>query len=76
MPHLIDTVKCASCNVKACEEACFRGIYKVDTSNGQHICRIVRDLSWCVRCHKCTTACPYDALQVIDKGTKKKKRKK
>ncbi|OLS13126.1 MAG: hypothetical protein RBG13Loki_3254 [Promethearchaeota archaeon CR_4] len=71
MPHFIDTTKCASCTVKACEETCFRGIYKVDTRNGQHICRIVRDVSWCLRCHKCTTACPHHALQVIDEVTMK-----
>ncbi|HMF31510.1 MAG TPA: 4Fe-4S binding protein [Candidatus Lokiarchaeia archaeon] len=67
MVHHIDTTKCAACTVTACEDACPKNIYKVYARGGRRKCRIVRPLTLCVKCHLCTTACPYHAITIVEK---------
>ncbi|UCC18262.1 MAG: hypothetical protein JSV62_09090 [Promethearchaeota archaeon] len=64
--HHIDTSKCRQCKEFSCEEACFRGIYKVINKDSTPKCTVVKDREdRCVKCHICTTACKLKAL-IID----------
>ncbi|UCC19499.1 MAG: hypothetical protein JSV62_15585 [Promethearchaeota archaeon] len=64
--HHIDTSKCKQCSEFSCEEACFRGIYKVINKYSTPKCIVLEEREdRCVKCHICTTACKLKAL-VID----------
>ncbi len=63
--HHIDTSKCRECKEFSCEEACFRGIYRVINKETIPKCTVVED--WeenCVKCHICTTACKLRAITI------------
>ncbi|MEJ2248747.1 MAG: 4Fe-4S binding protein [Candidatus Lokiarchaeota archaeon] len=61
--HHIDTEKCKSCKTYACEQVCFRGVYKVINKDMEPKCTVVNEREeFCVKCHLCTTACPQDAI--------------
>ncbi|MFX0022708.1 MAG: 4Fe-4S binding protein [Candidatus Hermodarchaeota archaeon] len=63
--HHIDISKCAQCQEFSCEEACFRGIYQVINKDSTPKCIVVRDREdRCVKCHICTTACKYRAINI------------
>ena len=63
--HHIDTSKCEQCKDFSCEEACFRGIYKVINKNSKPKCIVVEDREdRCVKCHICTTTCKLKALKI------------
>ncbi|MFX1572123.1 MAG: ferredoxin [Promethearchaeota archaeon] len=63
--HHIDTLKCSECKNFSCEEACFRGIYKVINKNSKPKCTVVKDREeHCVKCHICTTACKSKAITI------------
>ena len=64
--HHIDTNKCRTCKTYACEQVCFRGVYKVQNKERTPKCVVVDEREdFCVKCHLCTTACPQDAI-IID----------
>ncbi|MFX1316736.1 MAG: hypothetical protein ACFE9T_12805 [Promethearchaeota archaeon] len=64
--HHIDTSKCRQCKEFSCEEACFRGIYKVINKETIPKSTIVKEREdHCVKCHICTTACKLEAI-IID----------
>ena len=63
--HHIDIFKCEQCKEFSCEEACFRGIYKVINKDSTPKCIVVEDREdRCVKCHICTTACKLKALRI------------
>lgn len=63
--HHIDTSKCSECKNFSCEEACFRGIYKVINKYSKPKCTVVKDREErCVKCHICTTACKSKAITI------------
>ena len=63
--HHIDTSKCNQCTEFSCEEACFRGIYKVINKESIPKCIVVEDREdRCVKCHICTTACKSKAITI------------
>ncbi len=63
--HHIDVSKCQACQEFSCEEACFRGIYKVINKNSKPKCIVVIEREEnCVKCHICTTACKLKALTI------------
>ncbi|MCK4381430.1 MAG: 4Fe-4S binding protein [Candidatus Lokiarchaeota archaeon] len=63
--HHIDTSKCKHCKEFSCEEACFRGIYKVINKETTPKCIVVEDREdMCVKCHICTTACKFKAITI------------
>ena len=64
--HHIDVSKCSQCTDFACEDACFRGIYKVINNDSTPKCIVVEEREEnCVKCHICTTACSLRAI-IID----------
>ncbi len=63
--HHIDTSKCRQCLKFWCEEACFRGIYKVIDKDSEPKCIVIEDREDnCVKCHICTTACKLGAITI------------
>jgi Fe-S-cluster-containing hydrogenase component 2 len=63
--HHIDISKCRVCSEFSCEEACFRGIYKVINKDSIPKCTVVEDREdRCVKCHMCTTACKLRAITI------------
>ena len=63
--HHIDIGKCGQCKEFSCEEACFRGIYKVINKESTPKCIVVEDNEDnCVKCHICTTACKKRAITI------------
>jgi Fe-S-cluster-containing hydrogenase component 2 len=63
--HHIDVSKCRECREFSCEEACFRGIYKVINKDSFPKCIVVEDREdRCVKCHMCTTACKSRAITI------------
>ncbi len=63
--HHIDIAKCSQCKEFSCEEACFRGIYKVINKESTPKCIVVEDNEDnCVKCHICTTACKLRAITI------------
>ena len=63
--HHIDTSKCRQCKEFSCEEACFRGIYKVINKETIPKSTIVQEREdHCVKCHICTTACKLGAITI------------
>jgi Fe-S-cluster-containing hydrogenase component 2 len=63
--HHINVSKCSKCSDFACEEACFRGIYKVINKDSTPRCVVVEDREdRCVKCHMCTTACKPRAITI------------
>lgn len=63
--HHIDVSKCRDCKDFSCEEACFRGIYKVINKGSTPKCLVVEDREdRCVKCHICTTACKSKAITI------------
>ena len=64
--HHIDTNKCSQCTSFNCEEACFRGIYRVLNKDTRPKCIIIENLEdRCIKCHICTTMCKFGAI-IID----------
>ncbi len=63
--HHIDVSKCSKCSEFSCEEACFRGIYKVINKDTNPKCTIVEDREdFCVKCHLCTSSCKLGAITI------------
>jgi len=63
--HHIDVSKCEECSDFSCEEACFRGIYKVINKDTKPQCIVVEDREdFCVKCHLCTTSCKFNAIEI------------
>ena len=63
--HHIDVIKCPECEDFACEEVCFRGVYKVINKDMKPRCIVVEDREdMCVKCHICTTACKLKAIEI------------
>ena len=63
--HHIDVSKCTQCIDFACEDACFRGIYKVINKDSTPKCIVVEEREEnCVKCHICTTACSLRAITI------------
>lgn len=63
--HHIDTSKCQHCKNFSCEKVCFRGIYEVINKDSSPKCTIVEGKEdYCVKCHLCTTACKFRALEI------------
>ncbi len=63
--HHIDTNKCLECNDFSCEEACFRGVYKVINKYSSPKCIVVPDREdFCIKCHICTTVCKSKAISI------------
>jgi Fe-S-cluster-containing hydrogenase component 2 len=63
--HHIDIRKCSQCEEFSCEEACFRGIYKVINKDSLPKCIVVENNEdRCVKCHICTTACKLRAITI------------
>lgn len=63
--HHIETSKCEKCTDFACENACFRGIYRVINKETIPKCTVVEDREEnCVKCHICTTACKLRAITI------------
>ena len=63
--HHIDTSKCRKCLSFDCEEACFRGIYKVIDKDTEPKSSVVEEREdMCVKCHMCTTACKLEAITI------------
>lgn len=63
--HHINTEKCLQCKSFDCEEACFRGIYKVIQKDSEPKCIVVEDKEdRCIKCHICTTQCKYGAITI------------
>lgn len=63
--HHIDTEKCKDCKDFSCEEACFRGVYKVINKESTPKCIVVADREgFCVKCHICTTQCKKEAILI------------
>ena len=63
--HHIDINKCVQCKSFDCEEACFRGIYKVINKDSEPKCTVVEDKEDnCVKCHICSTQCKFEAITI------------
>lgn len=63
--HHVDVSKCKRCKAFSCEDACFRGIYKVLNKDTEPMCVVVEDREDnCVKCHICTTACKLKAITI------------
>ncbi|TFG02949.1 MAG: hypothetical protein EU539_12665 [Promethearchaeota archaeon] len=63
--HHIDTAKCKECTDLACEEACFRGVYKIIDGDTNPKCIVLEDREdMCVKCHICTTVCKMRAISI------------
>ena len=63
--HHIDHSKCAICKDFSCEDACFRGIYKVINKDTKPMSVIVEEREdHCIKCHICTTACKLRAITI------------
>ncbi len=63
--HHIDINKCKRCEAFSCEDACFRGIYKVVNKDSQPMCVVVEEREdHCIKCHICTTACKLRAITI------------
>ena len=63
--HHIDINKCKICEGFFCEDACFRGIYKVINKESEPESIVVEDREDnCVKCHICTTACKLRAITI------------
>ncbi len=63
--HHIDTNKCLICKEFSCEDACFRGVYKVIEKEDRPKCIVVEEREdMCVKCHICTTACKARAITI------------
>ncbi|MGV9173724.1 MAG: 4Fe-4S binding protein [Promethearchaeia archaeon] len=63
--HHIDTQKCLNCTRFDCEEACFRGIYRVINKDFHPRCVVIEKREdMCVKCHICTTACKFRAILI------------
>jgi len=63
--HHIDTNKCRRCTSFICEDACFRGIYKVINKKTEPKCIIIENKEdLCVKCHICTTQCKLRAITI------------
>jgi NAD-dependent dihydropyrimidine dehydrogenase PreA subunit len=63
--HHIDISKCENCRDFACEDACFRGIYKVINKDSTPKCIVVEEREEnCVKCHICTTECSLRAITI------------
>lgn len=63
--HHIDTNKCKLCRDFSCEDACFRGIYKVINKKKEPKSVIIGDREdRCVKCHICTTSCKLRAITI------------
>lgn len=63
--HHIDIEKCKTCQIFSCEEACFRGIYKVINKKPNPKCIILKEREEnCIKCHICTTACKLGAITI------------
>ncbi len=63
--HHIDVDKCHQCTKFSCEEACFRGIYKVINKDSSPESTVVEDREdMCVKCHMCTSVCKYEAITI------------
>ncbi len=63
--HHIDISKCTQCLDFSCEDACFRGIYKVINKETRPKCTVVQDREdMCVKCHICSTACKVKAIKI------------
>ncbi|MGQ4875008.1 MAG: 4Fe-4S binding protein [Promethearchaeia archaeon] len=63
--HHIDISKCRKCKDFWCEDACFRGIYKVINKESKPECIVIEDLEdKCIKCHICTTSCKYEAISI------------
>ena len=63
--HHINITKCQTCQEFSCEEACFRGIYKVINRESKPKCIVVKKREEnCVKCHICTTACKLKAITI------------
>lgn len=63
--HHIDIHKCLKCKNFWCEDACFRGIYKVINKDTTPKCLVVEDREdFCLKCHICTTACKSRAITI------------
>ena len=63
--HHIDTSKCLKCEDFTCEEACFRGIYKIINRGTVPKCVVIEDREdRCIKCHICTTICKQQAITI------------
>ena len=63
--HHIDINKCKRCEAFSCEDACFRGIYKVINKDTKPMSVIVEEREdHCIKCHICTTACKLRAITI------------
>jgi len=63
--HHVDLAKCAICKEFSCEDACFRGIYKVINKDTEPMCVVVEEREdHCIKCHICTTACKLRAITI------------
>ena len=63
--HHINTKKCRKCKSFICEDACFRGIYKVINKEAEAKCVVMEDIEdRCVKCHICTTQCKFNAITI------------
>jgi Fe-S-cluster-containing hydrogenase component 2 len=63
--HNIDHSKCAICKEFSCEDACFRGIYKVLNKDSEPMSVVVEEREdHCIKCHICTTACKLRAITI------------
>ena len=64
--HKINAEKCLTCRTYDCEDACFRGVYKVINKEFAPQCTVVKEKeSFCVKCHLCTTDCKYGAIDIL-----------
>jgi len=64
--HIIDENKCLKCKTYDCENACFRGIYKIIQKDTAPKCVAIQEReSYCLKCHICTTACKYNAIEIL-----------
>ncbi len=63
--HNVDINKCKRCEAFSCEDACFRGIYKVLNKDSEPRCVVVEEREdHCIKCHICTTACKLRAITI------------
>ncbi|MFX1498309.1 MAG: hypothetical protein ACFFBH_12350 [Promethearchaeota archaeon] len=63
--HHIDINKCKQCRDFSCEEACFRGIYKVLNKETEPRSIVIEEREdRCVKCHICTTTCKLRAITI------------
>ena len=63
--HHVDVNRCKICEDFSCEEACFRGIYRVIDKETEPKCVVVEEREDnCIKCHICTTACKLRAITI------------